>query len=89
MRKIFLPLMLSVAFFVTSELHASGIFTLRGKLMSFTEAVYVIETKSMIYEIKRSGLNKAQIAELQAKKTGQEVDLVVSTESVASVRDAK
>jgi hypothetical protein len=66
---------------------ASGIFTLRGKLKSFNEATYEVQTKSMVYEIRRSGLTEDQIAELKTKKTGQEVELVVATEAVAKVRD--
>lgn len=68
---------------------ASGIFTLRGKLKSFTETEYTIQTKAVIYNIKKSGLNQAQIEELKSKKTGQDVDLVVSTESVAAASDVK
>lgn len=69
--------------------YAAGIFTLRGKLKSFNESTYEIQTKSMVYEIKKSGLNEAQVAELKTKKTGQEVELVVETEAVAKVRDLK
>lgn len=68
---------------------AAGIFTLRGKLKSFNEATYEVETKTMIYEIRRSGLTEEQVAELKSKKTGQEVELVVATEAVAKVRDSK
>lgn len=83
----FAVLLLLVLFGVTSQ--ASGIFTLRGKLKSFTETEYTIQTKTVIYDIKKSGLSQAQIEELKTKKTGQEVELVVSTESVAAVRDVK
>lgn len=57
--------------------------------MSFTNEVYVIQTKTMAYEIKKSELSRAQVDELKMKKTGQDVDLVVSTESVAKVRELK
>jgi hypothetical protein len=74
---------------IVSFAGASGIFTLRGKLKGFTETTFIVETKTMIYDIKKSGLTQAQSAELKLKKTGQEIDLVVSTESVAEVRDVK
>lgn len=81
--------MSSLLIFDASAVFASGIFTLRGKLMSFTNEVYVIQTKTMAYEIKKSELSRAQVDELKMKKTGQDVDLVVSTESVAKVRELK
>ena len=80
---------MTFAVFVSAFAMASGIFTLRGKLKSFTETEYTIQTKTVIYDIKKSALSQAQIEELKTKKTGQEVDLVVSTESVAAVRDVK
>ena len=81
----------SIAIGLTSSLNAtaSGIFTLRGKLKGFTDTEFTIQTASMVYEIKKAGLSQAQLAELKTKKSGQEVDLVVSTESVASVRDVQ
>ncbi len=36
----------------TQSSFASGIFTIRGKLKGFTEELYLIETKSLVYEIK-------------------------------------
>ncbi len=68
---------------------ASGIFTLRGKLKGFTDSEVTVQTATMVYEIKKAGLSPAQLAELKTKKTGQEVDLVVSTESVSSVHDVQ
>ena len=68
---------------------ASGIFTLRGKLKGFTETEITIQTATMVYEIKKTDLSQAQLAELKTKKSGQNVDLVVSTESVASVHDVQ
>lgn len=73
--------------FLTAQ--ASGIFTLHGKLKGFTETTYTIQAKTVVYDIKKSGLSKAQLDELKTKKTGQEVDLVVSTEAVADVHDVK
>ncbi len=82
----------SVLFFVTSFANvasASGIFTLRGKLKGFTDTTYTVQTKSVIYDIKKSELSQAQLEELKNKKTGQEVDLIVSTEAIEAVRDVK
>jgi hypothetical protein len=70
-----------------STASAAGIFTLRGMLKSFNDTSYEIQTKSMVYEIRKTGLSEAQITELKTKKTGQEVELVVTTEAVAKVRD--
>ncbi|CAN5469220.1 hypothetical protein BH10BDE1_BH10BDE1_25670 [soil metagenome] len=80
---------LTISIAIGGVSQAAGIFTLRGKLKSFNEATYEIQTKSMIYEIKKTGLSEAQVAEMKTKKTGQEVELVVETEAVAKVRDLK
>ncbi len=75
------------AHLVDSVFVCLGHFTIRGKLKGFTEELYLIETKSLVYEIKKSDLNSEQLQELKKKKTGHEVELVVTTESVARVRD--
>jgi hypothetical protein len=77
----------ALASILSATAFSSGIFTLRGKLKSFSESTYEIQTKTMVYEIKKSGLSEAQVAEMKTKKTGQEVELVVATEAVAKVRD--
>jgi hypothetical protein len=74
---------------LASAVSASGIFTLRGKLKGFTDTTFIVQTKSVIYDIKKSDLSQAQLEELKKKKTGQEVDLIVSTEAIAAVRDVK
>lgn len=81
-----LVLALGTVSFVQPSL-ASGIFTLRGKLKGFTEEIYLIETKSLVYEIKKAELNNEQLQELKKKKTGHEIELVVATEAVSRVRD--
>lgn len=82
-----LILTLVLTTFAGTSADASGIFTLRGKLKSFTEEKYIIQTRTMIYDIQKSQLTDAQNAEMKTKKTGQEVDLVVTTEAVSNVRD--
>lgn len=66
---------------------ASGIFSLRGKLKGFTEELYLIETKSLVYEIKKAELSSDQLQEMKKKKAGHEIELVVATEAVSRVRD--
>ncbi len=85
----FLIVLCALYLIIASIAGASGIFTLRGKLKGFTDTTYTVETKAIIYDIKKSELSQAQLAELKAKKTGQEIDLIVSTEAIEAVRDVK
>lgn len=75
------------ASYLSKPAQAAGIFTLKGKLKSINDDIFVIQTRTMVYDIRKSGLIKEQIEEMKTKKVGQDIDLVVSTEAVARARD--
>lgn len=86
--KLRVALLLSLLMTVLNTLpaEASGIFTLRGKIKGFTEDRYLIETSTTIYEIRKSDMHPDQLAELRNAKTGQQVELVTTTESIVRAR---
>ncbi len=78
-------LLLVILFSFHSNSFGSGVFTLKGKLKGFTADIYLVSTANLTYSIKKTNLSDFQLAQLKTKRSGQEVELVISTEAVSAV----
>jgi hypothetical protein len=82
-----LPRAIVILSLISCAAYASGVFTLKGKLKGFTDDRLIVLAGMSVYEVRKSALSPSQLTEVKSKKSGQPIELVLSTESIVVVRD--
>jgi hypothetical protein len=82
-RLVLLALMVS-AFAPALSASASGVIMLSGKLRSFTQTHYLVETKRSIYFIRKSGLNPKVAAKLN--RNDMPVNIAVPFDAISVIK---